>query len=106
MFAHIRRDTIDIMAFGTGQIRMANSFHYSDNTDAIYYIMAARQLLGMDISDELLLSGLPEPRAAITPILREYIGSVMPAVFPAALMSYGHDAINAPLDLILLPSCE
>ena len=106
MFAHLRAGAIDIMAFGSGQLRMANSFRYSDTADAVYYILASRQMLGMDMSAELILSGDTAARAAVTPILREYIGSVMPAVFPSALMRCGHDAIHAPLDLILLPSCE
>ena len=106
MFAHLREGAVDIMAFGAGQLRMANSFRYTDPADAVYYILASRRMLGMTADDELLLSGLSDARAAVTPVLREYIGSVMPAVFPSALMRCGHDAMQAPLDLILLPTCE
>jgi len=106
MFAHLREGTVDVMAFGAGQLRMANSFRCTDTTDTVYYILASRRMLGMTADDELLLSGLSGARAAATPVLREYIGSVMPAVFPSALMRCGRDAIYAPLDLILLSTCE
>lgn len=106
MFAHLRPGAVDVMAFGSDSLRMANSFRFSDTADAVYYILASRQMLGMEISDELILSGNAGARGAVIPVLREYIGSVMPAVFPSALMRCGHDAIQAPLELIVLPPCE
>lgn len=106
MFAHFRTGAVDVMAFGAGQLRIANSFRYTDPTDAVYYILAVRRMLNMTADDELLLSGLAESKAAVMPVLREYIGSVMPVVFPSVLMRCGHDAIHAPFDLILLPTCE
>lgn len=106
MFVHMRPGAVDLLAFGADSLRMSNSFRYQDPADAVYYILASRQMLGMGADDEVLLSGDSEARAAVTPVLREYIGSVMPAIFPSALMRCGHDAIHAPFDLILIPSCE
>ena len=42
----------------------------------------------------------------MTPVLREYVKYVMPAVYPAAAMRLGRDAMQAPLELILQALCE
>jgi hypothetical protein len=106
MFAHLKAGSVDIMAFGAEQLRIANSFRCQGVADAVYFILATRKMLGMTADDELLLSGDPDVRVEATPVLREYIGCVMPVVFPSELMRCGHDAIHAPLELIILPSCE
>ena len=43
---------------------------------------------------------------AVAPMLREYVTYVMPAIFPAAAMRIGMDAMKAPFDLILMSLCE
>jgi len=45
-------------------------------------------------------------RAAMTPMLREFVKFVMPAVYPAAAMQLGRNAMQAPLELILQALCE
>ena len=38
--------------------------------------------------------------------LRKYVKYVMPAAYPAAAMQLGHNAVQAPLELVLLALCE
>ena len=44
--------------------------------------------------------------ASMTPVLREFVKFVMPAVYPAAAMQLGRNAMQAPLELILQALCE
>ena len=57
-------------------------------------------------TDELQLIGDRTVRDAVAPMLRNYVTYVMPAIFPAASMRMGHDAVKTPFDLILLLLCE
>ena len=75
--------------------------------DAVYYIMATRTALDIEqTSGELFISGDPQLRNAVTPILREYLGYVMPMVLPAQVIRAGAPAMEAPFDLTLLMLCE
>ena len=69
--------------------------------------MNAWRANGLDqLTDELQLTGDADMRAAMTPALRDYVKYVMPAVYPAAAMQLGRNAMQAPLELILLALCE
>ncbi len=107
MYANLRTDSLDIIAFDGTRLLMATTFGFRDTMDAVYYIMATRELLGLTAaSNELLLAGNPELRGAVTPILRRYVPYVMPAIYPADIMRAGKDMMRAPLDLIALQLCE
>ena len=58
------------------------------------------------LHDRLQLMGDDAMRAEMTPELREFVKNVMPAEFPAAAMRLGRNALQAPLELILLALCE
>lgn len=106
-FVNLRHDSFDIMAFGHGTLSIANTFSFRDPMDAVYYILACREMLGMDTEDELLLCGNRGVRDTLTPILRQYLSFVMPVIFPSAMFKAGgQTAMNAPFDLIVLPLCE
>lgn len=82
-------------------------FAFREPIDAIYYIMACRDMLKLDAQDnELLIAGDNSLRDAITPTLREYLAYVMPVIFPSSMFKAGKDAMKAPFDLIVLPLCE
>ena len=103
----MRDDRLDLLAFGKDSLLLANTFRYRDPMDAVYYILACRQSLGLDAgSDELFLAGDKGVRETITPTLREYLAYVMPVIFPSAMFKAGKEALNAPFDLIVLPLCE
>lgn len=107
MYANMRDDRLDLLAFGKDSLLLANTFRYRDPMDAVYYILACRQSLGLNAgSDELFLAGDKEVRETITPTLREYLAYVMPVIFPSAMFKAGKEALNAPFDLIVLPLCE
>lgn len=107
MYAHIHDNRIDLLVFGTNSIKLANTFDFREPIDAIYYILACRQMLNLEAdSNELLIAGDNATREAITPTLREYLAYVMPVIFPSAMFKAGKDAMNAPFDLIVLPLCE
>lgn len=106
MYAHMREGSIDILVFGRETLRLANTYPVRDTMDAVYYIMAARDMLGLNAgSDELILAGDPAMREAATPILREYLAYVMPAIFPSTMYRAGKEALKAPFDLIIMPLC-
>ena len=69
--------------------------------------MHAWRTHGLDqLTDELLMMGDSDRCAAMNPLLREYVKHVMPAVYPTAAMQLGRNAMQAPLELILLALCE
>lgn len=106
MYAHLRERHVDILLFGRDTLRLANSFPINDPMDAVYFIIATRQQLGLNPdSDELILAGDNTLREAVTPVLREYLTYVMPAIFPSTMYRAGKEALKAPFDLILMPLC-
>ena len=78
MFANFRNGAVDLIAFDSVGLSFANTFAYTSSVDAVYFIMAVRANLGLDASGELLLSGDPSSREAVTPLLRKYLAYVMP----------------------------
>ncbi|HRF69519.1 MAG TPA: DUF3822 family protein [Muribaculum sp.] len=107
VYVNLRQKSLDILAFGNDCLLLANTFEFDNIADAVYYIMACRETLGCsDRNNEVLLAGNAEVREELTPILREYIGYVMPAIFPSTMFKAGKEALTAPFDLIVLPLCE
>ncbi len=107
MHVHLHDDSLDIAIFGENGLSLLNTFAYTDPMDAVYYIMATRSALDIEqTSGELFISGDPQLRNAVTPILREYLGYVMPMVLPAQVIRAGAPAMEAPFDLTLLMLCE
>ena len=108
---HINYDpdgqTMDLAAFSHGRLAMANTFTFRSPADAAFYALHAWSSLGFDsLNDEVQITGSRTMREATAPMLRKYVSYVMPAIFPAAALRIGHDAVNAPLELILLALCE
>lgn len=107
MYAHLRDNSLDLMVFANGTLRLANTFTYREPIDAVYYIMACRQQLSLDSADMLYVLGNGSGREEIVTMLREHIANVMPEVFPSEMFrAGGRDAMRAPFDLIVLPLCE
>lgn len=107
MYVNLRRDAMDIIVLGNDSLRMANTFRFRDIMDAVYYIMACRDMLDLDpAGNELLIAGDEALRDEITPILRKFLGYVMPVVPPAYVPKDDEQWGKAPFDLIILPLCE
>lgn len=107
MFLNVERDKMDLAIYRKGEFLCANTYPYTNVQDAAYFAMNAWRTYSLDqLTDELQLMGDNEVRAAMTPELRKYVKYVMPAVYPAAAMRLGRNAMQAPLELILLALCE
>ena len=107
MYAYLHDNKLDLLSFGVDSIKLVNSFVFNDPLDAVYYILACRDMLQLDAqNEELLIAGDNDTREAITPTLRKYLAYVMPVIVPSAMFKAGKDAMNAPFDLIVLPLCE
>ena len=107
MFLHLRDEGMDMAIYRDGGLLCANTYPSSQAQDAVYYVLNAWRAHGLDqLNDELVLAGEGELRALMTPMLREYVKCVMPVVYPAAAMQLGRNAMQAPLELILLALCE
>ena len=106
VYVNFRQHALDIIPFGNDTLSLANTFVFNDVADAVYYIMACRDALGLAGSNnEVFVAGNPDVREGITPLLRRYIGYVMPVIFPSAMFKAGKEAMHAPFDLIVLPLC-
>lgn len=108
MLANLRESSLDILIMQGGTLMLANTFSFSDAMDAVYYILACRNRIGLDPhNDELLLAGDTATREKIITVLRTYLARVMPAIFPPQMFKSGKDAMLAPFDLIVTPLlCE
>jgi hypothetical protein len=106
MFANLRPGFLDIIVFDSATLRLANTYPITSAADAAYFIIAVRQMLGLDpLTDELLLAGDHDTRQQLTPMLREYIAYVMPVIFPSTMYRAGSAAAASPFDLIIMPLC-
>lgn len=107
IFVNLRSDSLDIISLGSDGPKLVNTFRFRDKMDAVYYILACRELLKDDGEDyEILIAGNSELREEITPVLRKYVGYVMPVIFPSTMFKAARDTMKAPFDLIVLPLCE
>lgn len=107
MFLNLQAGTMNLFICRDGMLQCANTYWFSSAEDAVYYAMSAWRAHGMDqLTDEMLLMGDLHECGEMTPLLREYVKSVMPAEFPVTAMRLGRNALQAPLDLILLALCE
>ena len=98
---------MDLAIYQDGQLSCVNTYSFTSHEDAVFYALSAWRSCGLDqLTDELQLMGDNEACAAVTPKLREFVKHVMPAVYPAAAMQLGRNAMQAPLELILLALCE
>ncbi len=107
MFLNMGESHMDMVVYKGGEIVMANAYDYRSAQDAAYLALHVWDSFEMDrLNDEMQLTGDKTQRNAIVPILRDYIHYVMPAIYPAAAIKLGQNAMKAPFDLIMLALCE
>lgn len=107
MFLNLSDSHMDMVIYRKGRIELANSFDYHSAQDAAFFALHAWDSMNLDrLVDEVQLTGDKKERDAIAPVMREYIKYVMPAIYPAAALRLGQNAMNAPFDLIMLALCE
>ena len=107
MFLNLNAESMDMAIYRKGVFLGANSFQFTNTHDATYFALNAWRAHGLDqLTDELQLMGDRKMCAEMTPKLREFVKFVMPAEYPAVAMQLGRNAMQAPLELILLALCE
>ena len=108
LYAHFAGDKVDLIGFNAkGNLRAAVTHTVDTDTDALYFIMAVAQQIGLDVvNDEILLGGDASRRLSVMPLLSRYAAKVLPVIFPSAVLRSGHEAFKAPFPLIILPLCE
>lgn len=107
MYLHLGGDAMDLAIYRGEALQCANVYPFTNAQDAAFFALSAWRAHGLDqLTDQLLFMGDGDLCAQVTPDLREYVKHVMPAVFPSAAMQLGRNAMQAPLDLILLALCE
>lgn len=102
--ANLRGDRLDLVMLGEGTPLVINSFDIMAPADAVYYILAARRAFSLDETDEVMLAGDAELRAAVASLLRRYARYVMPAIFPADMFRLGRPIMNVPFEMVVTPS--
>lgn len=103
MFLHLDGDAMDLAIYRGEALQCANIYPFTNAQDAAFFALSAWRAHGLDqLTDQLLFMGDGDLCAQVTPDLREYVKHVMPAAFPAAAMQLGRNALQAPLDLILM----
>lgn len=103
MMANLRRGRLDIVILGDNAPLVLNSYPVSDPMDAVYYIMACREGLGLSPTDEIILAGDNASRGAVSPVLRRFIRYVMPAIFPSTMFRAGRAALRTPFEMTVAP---
>ena len=107
MFLNLRERQMDLAIYCDGAIQCANTYPFSHVEDAVYYTLNAWRAHDMNqLVDELEIAGNNELCAEMMPKMREFVKYVTPLAFPPAAMRLGRNAVQAPLELIMLALCE
>ena len=77
IYAHLRKDAVDIYGFERGRLLLANSFGCDTTADRIYYLLYIWKKLGFEQErDELHLTGTLSNKEQLLPELRKFIRQV------------------------------
>lgn len=77
MYAHLRKDAVDIYTYERGRLLLANSFACKETNDRLYYLLYIWKQLGMEQErDELHLTGELSDKEQLLPELRKFIRQV------------------------------
>lgn len=85
-----------------GQLQICSTWNFRTPEDAAYYIIYASINSKIDLqSGEVMVSGLPEMRAAILPLLRQHASYVATTILP----SYMKKSVDSGLPLSVVAAC-
>lgn len=77
MFAHLRREYVDVFCYDHGRLLLANSYKCRVTSDRIYYLLYVWQTLHFEQErDELHLCGKLDDKEALLAELREFVRQV------------------------------
>lgn len=104
---HIGPGVVDVLCYNRRGLLFANTFSFVHPDDAVYYILNVWQQQAFDQeNDELYIVGDKELTRQIKKRLKEYIGQILPVIFPSEMYSSAENVRDIPFDLIILPLCE
>lgn len=107
MYVNLYAKRLDIFCFRQGSLLFANTFGYEHIHDILYYILYIWKEQDLSqLTDRLFISGTPDMRMQLMTVLRKYIRNVAPAEAPSEAYLLGSEAVYAPLDLLIVSSCE
>lgn len=107
MYVHLNKGRVDIVCLGREGLLMANTMNYRHSNDAGYHILNVWRQLGLDQRvDEVHIVGDIEVRRELSALLRNYIHTVIPVIFPSHSLVLGSDVMQIPFDLTALSLCE
>lgn len=77
MYAHLRKEAIDVYSYERGRLLLANSFKCNTTSDRIYYLLYIWKRLAFEQErDELHLTGALSDKEQLLPELRKFIRQV------------------------------
>ena len=77
MYAHLRKDAVDVYGYERGRLLLANSFECRSTPDRVYYLLYTWKQLGFEQErDELHLTGDLNDKELLLPELRKFIRQV------------------------------
>ena len=107
MYLHLYRGRMDVVCYGREGLQLANTYSYNSANDAAYHVLNVWKQLGLDQRrDEVHIAGDATIRRELSTLLRNYILTVVPVIFPSNCLVLGSDAMQIPFDLTALSLCE
>ena len=107
MYVHLLNGRMDVVCYNKDGLMLANTYDYKQAQDAAYHVLRVWEQLGMDQRhDEVQIVGDGEVRREMSALLRNYILTVLPVIFPSHCHVLGSEAIALPFDLTALTLCE
>ena len=97
LYAHFKRNQMDIIAFDKGKLLLINTFHCKHTSDTIYYLLHIWQQLGFNQeNDQLWLAGKIEAKEDLLTELNKFLRKVTLIPMQEPL----------PFDIQTLMTCE
>lgn len=107
MYVHLYRNRMDVVCYNREGLMLANTYDYACANDAAYHVLNVWNELALDQRrDEVHIAGDMEVRRQLSTLLRNYILTVVPVIFPSNCLVLGSDAMQLPFDLTALSLCE
>lgn len=107
VYVHLYRGMMDVVCLGRCGLLLAGTYEYRHVNDAAYRILNVWQQLKLDqLTDEVHLAGDMALRRDLSALLRNYIHTVVPVIFPSHCHALGSEAIQESFDFTALSLCE
>ena len=107
VYAQLYDGYMEVVCFDKKGLLLANTFATPATDDAAYHLLNVWQQLGLNQqTDEVQIAGDAVARRELATLLRRYIRTVGPVIFPSQRHTIGSDAMQLPFDLTALSLCE